>query len=213
MEVKKARLDYDKIIQQIGANTIKKIRNKQANTYVGIGSHGQISKSTKGQSLQPLKVLEIPGKGGTITADENKVDEIARNAWKNIFDGNIYDQDALIKNFFNKYRDYIYKGDAFPIEDLDWKNVKAACSNVESAGSLDTWTKKELNMLSDEASKWITKWLQSIENEGAWPEDQRQARAIFLCKDPKKAQDPMSYRIIKITSTFYRIYGSVRSRS
>ena len=96
IDVKKARLDYDNIIHQMEANIIKKIRNNQANTYVGIGSHGQISKSTKRQILQPLKVLEIPGKGGTITADENKVNEIARNAWKKIFDGNTNDQEMLV---------------------------------------------------------------------------------------------------------------------
>ena len=84
IDLNKARLDYDTTIQQIEANIIRKIRNKQASAFVGLGSHGRISKSTKGQSLQPVKVLEIPGKGGTITADENKVDEIARNAWKQI---------------------------------------------------------------------------------------------------------------------------------
>ena len=65
-------------------------------------------------------------------------------------------------------------------------------------------------MISDEGFKWITKLLQLIEDTNEWPEDQRQARAVFLCKDDNKAQDPMSYWIIKINSTFYRIYGSVR---
>ena len=55
--------------------------------------------------------------------------------------------------------------------------------------------------------------MQLIEDTNEWPEDQRQARAVFLCKDDNKAQDPMIYRIIKISSTFYRIYGSVRMRN
>ena len=68
-------------------------------------------------------------------------------------------------------------------------------------------------MISDEGFKWITKWMQQIEDQNEWPEDQRQARAVFLCRDDSKAQDPMSYRIIKINSTFYRIYGSVRMKN
>ena len=129
--------------------------------------------------LQPLKVLEIPGQGGAINTDESMIDQIARNAWKKIFDGNIKDQGTMVNNFFKKYKDYIFKSEEFQVKNLDWRNVKAACGNVESAGSLDTWTKKELNMLSDEAFIWITKWLQSIEDLGEWPEDKRQARAIF----------------------------------
>ena len=67
-------------------------------------------------------------------------------------------------------------------------------------------------MISDEGFKWITKWMQLIEDTKEWSEDQRQARAVFLCKDDNKDQDPMSYRIIKINSTVYRVYGSVRMK-
>ena len=74
-------------------------------------------------------------------------------------------------------------------------------------------TKKEFRMISDGGFRWITKWMQLIEDTNEWPEDQRQARAVFLCQDDNKAQDPMSYRIIKINCTFYRIYGSVRMRN
>ena len=107
--------------------------------------------------LQPLKVLEILGQGGAITTDESMIDQIARNAWKKIFDGNIKDHDTMVKQIFKKYGDYIFKGEEFQVKDLDWRNVKAACGNVDSAGSLDTWTKEELNMLSDEAFIWVTK--------------------------------------------------------
>ena len=75
------------------------------------------------------------------------------------------------------------------------------------------WTRKEFHMISDDGFKWITKWTQKIEDTNEWPEDQRQARAVFLCKDDNKAQDPMSYRIIKITSTFNTIYCSVRMKN
>ena len=119
----------------------------------------------------------------------------------------------MINDFMTKYKDYIFQEQEEQVEPLDWKDVKNACSNTNSAGGLDVWTKKEFHMIYDEGFKWITKWLQLIEDTNEWPEDQRQARAVFLCKDDNKAQDPMSYRIIKIDTTFYRIYGSVRMRN
>ena len=112
-----------------------------------------------------------------------------------------------------KYRKYIYNQNEEQIQPLDWRDVKFACNNTNSAGGLDVWTKKELHMISDEGFKWITQWLQLIEDTDEWPKELRQARAVFLCKDDNKAQDPMSYRIIKINSTFFRVYGSVRMKN
>ena len=60
IDVKKARLDYNKIIHQTEANIIKKIRNSQDNTYVGLASHGQTSKNTrKGKCSNPSKSLRF----------------------------------------------------------------------------------------------------------------------------------------------------------
>ena len=110
IETKKLRQDYDKMISHQEEDNIRKVRKSQANLYVGQGSHGRISRATKGPMLQPLKVFEIPGQGRAITTDESMIDKIARNAWKKIFDGNIKDQDMMVKNFFKKYRVYIFKG-------------------------------------------------------------------------------------------------------
>ena len=112
-----------------------------------------------------------------------------------------------------KYRKYIYNQNEEQIQPLDWRDVKFACNKTNSAEGLDVWTKKELHMISDEGFKWITQWLQLIEDTNEWQKAQRQARAVFLCKDDNKAQDTMSYRIIKINSTFYRAYGSVRMKN
>ena len=66
-----------------------------------------------------------------------------------IFRGHIQDEDKMINAFMNKYQDYIYKQKEEHIEPLDWKDVKNACSNTNSAGGFDIWTKKELHMISD----------------------------------------------------------------
>ena len=109
IDIKKTRQDYDNTISHQEENNIRNVRKSQANLHVGQGSHGRISRATKGPMLQPLKVLEIPGQGGAITTDESRIDQIARNAWKKIFDGNIKDQDMMVTNFFKKYGDYIFQ--------------------------------------------------------------------------------------------------------
>ena len=164
--------------------------------------------------MQPLRVLEIPNSNGILTTDENKMDNIARDAWETVFRGNCKDDDKMTNEFMAKISKYIYiyiyNQKKEQIQPLDWRDVKFACSNTNSAGGLDVWTKKELHMIYDEGFKWITQWLQLIEDTNEWPKDQRQARVVFLCKDDNKAQDPMSYRIIKINFTLYRVYGSAR---
>ena len=40
-----------------------------------------------------------------------------------------------------------------------------------------------------------------------------QTRAVFLSKDPSKTMDPLAYRILKITSCYYRKWGSCRMRN
>ena len=67
----------------------------------------------------------------------------------------------------SKYRKYVFKGEETKIESLDWNDAKSACSNSETADGLDIWTKKALRMLSDEGFKWITKWMQQIEDNRA----------------------------------------------
>ena len=63
-----------------------------------------------------------------------------------------------------EYKDHIFKSEEVKVEPLDWKDFKYACSNSESAGGLDVWTKKEFHMSSDEGFKLITKWMQQIED-------------------------------------------------
>ncbi len=52
----------------------------------------------------------------------------------------------------------------------------------------------------------------TIEECRRWPKPQTEARAVFLRKDVDNAGDPMAYRILKVTSIFYRIWASTRMR-
>ena len=93
IEAKKARMDDDKMIEDMERKIIKQIRTGQQQNLMGIGSHKQISKCLKGGAVQPLTVLEIPNSNGILTTDENKMDKIARDAWTQMFDGHIQNEE------------------------------------------------------------------------------------------------------------------------
>ena len=71
---------------------------------------------------------------------------------------------------------------------------------------------KTTSLLSDKALGWLARWFNKVEEICKWPEDQKRTRAVLLSKDPAKAGDPMAYRMIKITSALYRIWGAVRMK-
>ena len=68
------------------------------------------------------------------------MDKIAREAWEKVFKGNIQDEDKMMSDFMDKYENHIFKNEEENVEPLDWKDVKNACSNINSAGGLDVWT-------------------------------------------------------------------------
>jgi hypothetical protein len=54
--------------------------------------------------------------------------------------------------------------------------------------------------------------LNKIEKGADWPEHMYQTRAVFLSKDHNQTSNPLCYRILKITSIWYRKWGSTRMR-
>ena len=65
---------------------------------------------------------------------------------------------------------------------------------------------------SDKGFGWLASFYDLIEQTGEWPTQQTITRAIFLNRNPHDAENPMAYRIIKVTSALYRVWGSVRMR-
>ena len=100
------------------------------------------------------------------------------------------------------------------IKELDWIDLKAVCTqSLGAAGGLDGWTKAELAWTSDRGFQLLADWYRVVELTGRWPEDQTKTRAVFLSKDCTDVGNPMAYRILKITSTLYRVWGTVRIRN
>ncbi len=55
--------------------------------------------------------------------------------------------------------------------------------------------------------------MKKIEETRKWPGDQCKTRAAFLCKDDTDQGNPMAHRILKITSTLYRVWAPVRMKN
>ncbi len=183
----------------------------------GSGSHKTITRILKGPSPQPIRYLQRqkPGpngeKIGTYTTEEGEIDEILIDEWKSVFDGNVKSIDDVVKRFMGKYDKYIFRAPEFKIKKIDAAGLRQACSKgLEAGGGLDTWTTKEVGLLSDLALQLLADMFNKIEEGATWPACMQDTRAVFLNKDPEDVGNPMAYRILKITSTLYRKWASTR---
>ncbi len=104
-----------------------------------------------------------------------------------------------------KYRSHIVTADEFPIQDITVEEFKAQCqADLKSAPGLDGWSAEDLELLSDQAYKALVDMLNCIEKGARWPQAMTATRAVFLSKDSLDTQNPLAYRILKITSGVYR---------
>ena len=95
-----------------------------------------------------------------------------------------------------------------PLADLTLKDFKQAClAGTDSAAGLDGWAARDIALLSDQAIQHMVDLLNKIELGAPWPQHMLTTRAVFLSKDPAKTSNPLAYRILKITSGWYRKWG------
>jgi ribonuclease HI len=181
--------------------------------------HGVISKALKANAPAPMTCLKRTvdqGVGkpvGSFTSDPAEVDQILRHAWGKITDGNVTDLEGSAERFWAKYGHLCHVGKEWNVGALTLEDFKAICHcDKESAAGLDGWAAKDIALLSDYALGFIVRMLNAIEEGAPWPEHMLDTRAVFLSKDPDKTDDPLAYRILKITSGWYRKWGSCRNR-
>ena len=108
---------------------------------------GAINKAIKHDYTPHLQVLQRPtGQGafeaGTYTTDPVEIDQIMRQAWDKVYNGNTEDQQQLVDNFCSKYKEYIHEAEPADVQAIDWQDIKWACTHsTQTAGGLDGWTK------------------------------------------------------------------------
>ena len=83
---------------------------------------------------------------------------------------------------------------------------------TESAAGLDGWYPKDMALLSDKALEKLVDMLNAIEEGAEWPKHMHFTRAVMLPKDENNTQDPLAYRILKVSSAIYRKWATTRNK-
>jgi hypothetical protein len=180
-------------------------------------AHRDISKTLNGPGASPmtcLKRAEDRGEGkpkGSYTTDPQEIDDELHYTWDPITDG--FKVINRVANFIKKYSSFIYTQCEYQINDLESDDFIRCCrAKKDSAAGLDGWSASDVALVSDNGLRFISKMLNKIEKGADWPEHMYQTRAVFLSKDHNQTSNPLCYRILKITSIWYRKWGSTRMR-
>jgi len=185
----------------------------------GQGGHKAISRILKQLSPAPMNCLRRPqdsGQGkpkGSYTSDHKEIDHILHEVWDGITHGAEGDLLEARDAFISKYTNYLPKAPPFVLGDITVGKLRETCRNGDdSAAGLDGWAVKDMALLSDYALEFIVKLLNAIEVGAPWPAHMLDTRAVFLSKDPNDIANPLKYRILKITSGWYRVWASMRNK-
>ena len=165
---------------------------------------------------------------GTIATHPDEVDNIAIQAGKSIYDGNVRNVSALVTSFLSKYGRFIPTLSAalpfttngshpnhrhFAINRITGQQLSEVLKQVKpSAQGLDHIFAQDLKLLNTVALDWLAALYNNIEEGAPWPEPCLQVRTAYLSKpdgDPFKPQD---YRNLSITSVTYRLWATTRLR-
>ena len=199
---------------------IKKDKQRRRQELNKASSHKLISKILKNNSPAPMGCLKRPEDKdpkrpkGSLATDHAEIDEILRDTWQNITNGTEKDLEEVAQNFLRKYDKHILNKPEFEIGDLTFEEFRDVVRvNAESAPGLDGWTPKDIGILSDNALKLMVKMFNKIEKGAPWPEHMHKTRAVFLSKDANDTQNPLAYRILKITTAWYRKWATARVKS
>ena len=155
---------------------------------------------------------QVPGKE-TYATSEYEIDELIRNAWDPIRQGNTTDVPKLIADIFNKYDKHIFKAEELDIGDLTAQDLMEECTHAShTAASMDQWHTSEYSLLPIEVFQILADFLNRVEREGSCPEVLAFAKAAFLRKENPENAGPCDLRIHLIFPTCYRRWASCRLR-
>ena len=209
-------LDNFKLINK---RQTKRIRQDNKAKLNGPRAHSLISRTLKASSPAPMTCLKRtedagPNKPkGSYTSCPKEIDNILRAARGNITNGNVRHLQDGAAEFICKYRKFCHNAPEWQIGDLDRdKFIKVCRTDKDSAAGLDGWAARDIALLSDHAIQLMTDLLNAIERGAPWPQHMLQTRAVFLSKDANSTDNPLAYRILKITSGWYRKWASCRNR-
>ena len=208
-----------KTFETLKLKTIQNRKQKRRDELNDANSHKQISKILKNNAAAPMDALKRPKEvdsekpKGSLATDHEEIDTILRDIWKDITDGAPGDLHLRASMFVQKYEKYMIKLPEFQIGELSYESFIKCCRvSTSSAAGMDGWAPKDLALLSNLALELLVDMLREIENGAEWPKTIKTTRAVFLSKDPSDTQNPLAYRILKISSAIQRRWATTRNR-
>ena len=129
-----------------------------------------MAKTVKESSGGSLNFLKIDGKNDEppkYITDPAKMDNLLREKWGKIYDGNHENYDNLTKEFCEKYDDYIYTHEEVKVPPITAEEVyEVFKQSKKSAAGLDSWEPAEFRLFSMKACSWVARLYNMIELSG-----------------------------------------------
>ena len=157
----------------------------------------------------PMQILQ-DDQGRYVTAPD-EMDELVRNKWAPIYEGNVEERNDFIANYLTKYASYLFRANPFqlpPLQASELRELALQCDS--SAPGMDAWTYDDFRLLPLVAFQYLVCLLDLVENGAPWPEQLLHNKAHMLAKDPSKPMDPLQYRLLLLTPVLYRLWGKQR---
>ena len=176
-------------VAQIEASARKRIRETAAHRLNSPQGHKDISRYLKQTFAQPLQALQTPD--GIWTTDPEELDQLIQQAWEPVYRGNSTNHSNLVETFVAKYAEFIYTAPAHPTNPIDPQDLQQASrENPDTAGGLDGFDKRDLRWVTARGFRHLADLLNHIETGPThrWPTTTTVARAVFLCKNPRKEE-------------------------
>ena len=154
---------------------------KCADKKAGIKNMALMLRQPTRSSITFLKEKVPEGQATKYTTDPMRIDQLVRDEWSKVYDGNQEDNVALADTFMKEYGDCIDQGDECQVPDIDGDDVWYAFTHAKaSAAGLDSWEPAEIKLFSRSACHYVARLYNMIERGCAWPVSATVAKAAFL---------------------------------
>ena len=205
------------------ARVRKALQTHQRDVIAARAARNTIRYNTKeqGDSNTYKALKDPPGKPmtfvttgeGEITADPEVVDDLARKAWKDVYDGTGGEEEEIVNNFIQLYERYIPRCSQGPdLGDITAEDVEYALkTGSNSTAGPDGWKPSELKWMSKTFCKWLAVIFNLAEKGNGWPKDLLCARSAYISKEEEpNIKDLLKYRVITVLPAVYRAWSRMR---
>lgn len=126
-------------------------------------------------------VWTFVGANGDLVSDPAAVDEVLREAWANVYNGDARGPDAVARCYLQANDPYIFRGDPVVLPAIAGQELADICREAaKTAAGPDGWSPAEWTLLTPAALQHMANMFMAIEAGAAWPADLLLAKTAFL---------------------------------